>query len=149
MSPPASPPYIDTSALAKWYLNEPGSDEFEAFITRRPGAIVSRLAAVELRCLLARRRRAGDIAPEIEAEAYRLFERDVGRGHLDLRPLDDAHAVAALDLLDNRLRHHPLRTLDALHLAAALDASAAVIATADRLMARAAADLGLQAATFG
>lgn len=151
MSPPAAPPppYVDTSALAKWYLNEPGSDEFEAYIRRRPGAIVSRLAAVELRCLLARRRRAGDIAPEIEAEAYRLFERDVGRGHLDLRPLDDAHAVAALDLLDGRLRHHPLRTLDALHLAAALAASAAVIATADRVMGRAAADLGLDVATFG
>ena len=68
MSQPAAPTYLDTSALAKWYLNEPGSDEFEAFIARRPGAIVSRLAAVELRCLPARRRRAGDIAPEIEEQ---------------------------------------------------------------------------------
>ena len=72
----------------------------------------------------------------------------MGRGHPDRRPLDDAHAVAALDLLD-RLRPHPLRTLDALHLAAALGAAAAVLATADRVMARAAADLGLDVATFG
>ncbi len=29
-------PYLDTSALAKWYLNEPFSKEFEAFIQEQP-----------------------------------------------------------------------------------------------------------------
>ena len=31
-------PYLDTSALAKWYLNEPFSEEFEAFIREQPTA---------------------------------------------------------------------------------------------------------------
>jgi uncharacterized protein len=51
-------PYIDTSALAKWYLNEPRSEDF--------GAVISRLTVVEFRCLIARRRRAGDIDLEDE-----------------------------------------------------------------------------------
>ena len=129
--------YVDTSALAKWYVNEPGSDAFAAFIMRRAPATISRLTVVELRCLLARRRRAGDMPREIESEAYRLFEDDLRRGHLDLHPLDDTHAIAASGLLE-RLAAHPLRTLDALHLAIALEASAAVLATADRVMAHAA-----------
>lgn len=50
-------PYLDTSALAKWYLNEPFSEKFEAFIQEYSTAAISRLTVVELRCLLARRRR--------------------------------------------------------------------------------------------
>jgi predicted nucleic acid-binding protein len=40
-------PYIDTSALAKWYLNEPRSEDFGAFITRQEKAVISRLTVVE------------------------------------------------------------------------------------------------------
>lgn len=36
--------YIDTSALAKWYLNEPRSEDFEAFIRQQASAAISRLA---------------------------------------------------------------------------------------------------------
>jgi uncharacterized protein len=48
----AEPAYIDTSALAKWYLPEPGSDAFVDFIRYQDGAAISRLTTVELRCLL-------------------------------------------------------------------------------------------------
>ena len=51
-----SAPYLDTSALAKWYLNEPHAEAFEAYITRQASAAISRLAVVEFRCLPARRR---------------------------------------------------------------------------------------------
>ena len=57
--------YIDTSALAKWYLNEPRSQDFESYIRSQRGALISRLTVMELRCLLARRRRAGDGAVPI------------------------------------------------------------------------------------
>jgi uncharacterized protein len=141
--------YVDTSALAKWYLNEPGSEAFEAFITRRAVATISRLTVVEFRCLLARRRRAGELSAEAEIRAYRLFEGDLRRGHLDLYALDDFHAIAALGLLERLAATHPLRTLDALHLAIALEAAAPVLATADRVMAEAAIALGLEVVTFG
>jgi predicted nucleic acid-binding protein len=39
--------YVDTSALAKWYLPESGSDAFVDFIQRQNGAVISRLAPVE------------------------------------------------------------------------------------------------------
>jgi uncharacterized protein len=66
----AEPAYIDTSALAKWYLPEPGSDAFVDFVPGQERAAISRLTTVELRCLLARRRRAGDITAQHERDAW-------------------------------------------------------------------------------
>ena len=52
---PAAEPYIDTSALAKRYLNEPGSEALDAFLGTLSRALISRLTVVEPRCLLRRR----------------------------------------------------------------------------------------------
>lgn len=79
-------PYLDTSALAKWYLNEAGSEEFEDYILRLHGAWISALSQVEMRCLLARRRRAGDFDPSFEEVAFATFQEDVRRGVLDASP---------------------------------------------------------------
>jgi predicted nucleic acid-binding protein len=144
-----SAPYIDTSALAKWYLNEPGSDAFAAFITAQSHGAISRLSALELRCLLARRRRAGEIGEAIETQAFDLLRRDIVAGHLTLHPLSDAHAQAATDLVDRLSPTHSLRALDALHLAIAGACAAEVVATADRVMADAAEALGFEVARFG
>lgn len=141
-------PYVDTSALAKWYISEPGSERFEDFVRGFPRVIISRLTMVELRCLLARRHRAGDIASAKADEAFSLFESDVRRGHLDVRPLQDEHALIALDLL-RALPRHALRTLDVLHLAIVQSIGARSLATADRRMARAAEALGVEAVIFG
>ena len=91
-------PYLDTSALAKWYLNEPFAEEFEAFIQEQPTAAVSRLTVVEFRCLLARRRRAGEVTKSIESRVYASFEKDVGAGFLQVYPVADEHLIAALSL---------------------------------------------------
>ena len=37
--------YLDTSALAKWYLNEPGSEELVAWLVDQEVAWVSTLTA--------------------------------------------------------------------------------------------------------
>ena len=141
-------PYLDTSALAKRYLNEPGSENFERFFQDQRQAAISRLTTVEFRCLLARRRRAGDLTRRIEEAAFRLFLDDVAGGYLQVHPLVDDHARTALALL-KRLDTHSLRTLDALHLAIASAIGAETLATADRIMARAAAEIGLHVAMFG
>ena len=47
-----------------------------------------------------------------------------------------------------RYPDHPLRTLDALHLTVAADLDVSVLATADRVMADAAASMGFQVARF-
>jgi predicted nucleic acid-binding protein len=140
--------YVDTSALAKWYLPESGSEAFADFIRRQGGAAISRLTTVELRCLLARRRRARDITAQHERDAWSTFEDDIRDGHLHVEALSDAHAVAARDLLE-QFHDLPLRTLDALHLAIARSLGVGVVATADHVMGRAAEALGLTAITFG
>jgi len=140
-------PYLDTSALAKWYLNEARSEEFERFLRAHDSAAISRLTVVEFRCLLARRRRAREISPPLERDLFAAFLEDISRGFLSAHPLEDAHAFAALEMLST-LKAIPLRTLDALHLAIAREISASLLATADLVMAQAATALGLQVARF-
>lgn len=142
-----TPAYLDTSALAKWYLNEPFSEQFETYIQRQTTAAISRLTVVEFRCLLARRRRAGEIDKTIESRVYASFEKDVGGGFLEVHPVADEHLVTALGLI-TRLRQHPLRTLDALHLAMARGIRCQELATADRIMADAAKAMGLAVERF-
>jgi predicted nucleic acid-binding protein len=140
-------PYLDTSALAKWYLNEPFSEEFEAFIQGQPAAAISRLTVVEFRCLLARRRRANEITKTIEARVFAAFEDDIRAGFLQVYPVLDEHLVAALGLI-SRLSRFPLRTLDAMHLAITQNIHVRHLATADRTMAGAGNALGLKIERF-
>jgi uncharacterized protein len=145
---PATRCYLDTSALAKWYVREVGSSEFEAFVQTVPDAVSGRLVVAELRCLLARRRREGALTPDAERRAYALFLEDVAHGHIRIEPMPDDRYAAAVRLID-RLPALPLRTPDALHLASALAADAAQLANADRAMAAAGEALGLEVAFFG
>ena len=140
-------PYLDTSALAKWYLNEPFAEEFEAFIQEQPTAAVSRLTVVEFRCLLARRRRAGEVTKSVESRVYASFEKDIGAGFLQVYPVADEHLIAALGLITG-LGRYALRTLDALHLAIARGIHCRRLATADRTMAGAAKAAGLDVVRF-
>ena len=124
-------PYLDTSALAKWYLNEPFSEEFEAFIQEQPAAAI----------------RAGEITRAIESRVYASFEKDVGAGSLQVHPVADEHLIAAVGLIE-RLGRYPLRTLDALHLAIAQGIHCRQLATADKIMADAGKAAGLGIARF-
>jgi hypothetical protein len=140
--------YLDTSALAKWYVREPGSEAFEAFVTGVSDPVISRLVVVEMRCLLARRRRAGLLSADLEALIYGRFTEQVAAGHLRVEPIADARLLGALDLIQ-RLPAVPLRTLDAIHLSSALAAAVTVLATADLTMREAALQLGIDVAFFG
>lgn len=139
--------YVDTSALAKWYVNEAHSEEFEGFINQVGQGLIARLTVVEFRCLLARRRRAAAIDTRQENAAFRAFETDAKDGYWRIEPVHDAHLLTALDLLE-RLRAIPLRTLDAIHLAIARTSKANMIATADKIMADAARLLELETRNF-
>jgi predicted nucleic acid-binding protein len=140
-------PYIDTSALAKWYFNEARSDEFVSFLVAQGAADISRLTAVELNNLVQRRRRTNDIDDALRDAILATFDEDVRKGFLLVHTLEDRHAVRAIELLE-RLSATGLRALDAIHLAIAVDIEATVIATADRIMANAAAALNLQVERF-
>jgi predicted nucleic acid-binding protein len=139
--------YVDTSALAKWYLNEPQSEKFESFITAAADAAISRLTVVEFRCLLARRRRAGDITAAQETRIADAFAADLAGGALTVHAIEDGDFGSAVILI-TELRKQPLRTLDALHLAIVRRLRLGLVATADRVMVAACKELGIDTATF-
>lgn len=139
--------HFDTSAVAKWYLNEPRSDDVEAYLRSHEPVAVSWLTVVEMRSLLARRRREGDFPPEIEWRVFATFQEDIRVGHLRLHHSRDDVPSSAVRIL-GELTDIPLRTLDALQLALAVDAGAASLGTADRVMAAAAPRLGMTVLAF-
>ncbi len=140
--------YLDTSGLAKWYLNEAGSDEVETFLLQEAPVAISTLTVVEMRCLLARRRRGGEIDPMLEMRIFATFEEDMRAGHLVRHPVDDAMVGSAAGLIA-AVADHPLRSLDALHLSIAIGLGVTTVATADQVMAGAAEALDLQVKRFG
>jgi hypothetical protein len=140
--------YFDTSALAKWYLNEAKSEEVTRFILDHAPVVTSTLTSVEMRSLLARRRRMGDITPEQEMQIWSAFEEDHRQGFIVSQPITDKIVASASGLIA-ALFANPLRTLDALQLSAAREGQSSVLATADRVMAAAAKDLGIEVADFG
>ena len=122
--------YLDTTALAKWYLNEAGSEAFVEFLQGLDSAVISSLSVTEMRSLLSRRRRMGDLSVELESVLFAALLDDIDRGWLQRYP------------------EHPLRTLDALHLTVAADLAVSIVATADGVMADAALSMGLQVVRF-
>jgi predicted nucleic acid-binding protein len=139
--------YFDTSALAKWYLNEAKSAEVEEFVLQECPVAISLLTKLEMRSLMARRRREEHFDAETQGRILATFEGDIAAGHLILLP----HTVESFLLAESLLGAHPdvpLTSLDALHLGVMRSAGATVLATADRVMARAAAALGMECRVF-
>jgi predicted nucleic acid-binding protein len=139
--------YIDTSALAKWYLNEPRSDAVEKYIQEHGPLAISDLTLVEMRSLLARRRRERDIDAIIEARVFASVQEDIRQGFLVCHHLPGGLASAAVNLISS-LPHISLRTLDALHLSIAKEIDAAIVVTADRIMVAGAEALGVSVVRF-
>src|SRR4030042_1356228 len=91
--------YFDTSALAKWYLNEARSDDVEKYIQEHGPVDISDLTLVEMRSLLARRRREGNIDPKMEIQVFATFEEDIRLKFLIVHTLPNAWATGAVNLL--------------------------------------------------
>jgi len=139
--------YFDTSALAKWYINEARSEDVEHYIQEHGPVAISDLTVVEMRCLLARRRRDRSITSTIEMEVFATFQEDIRQKFLSCYPLPHDIAEGAINLL-SFLSDIPLRSLDVLHLMIARDISADVVVTADTIMAAAAKALGFSVVRF-
>jgi predicted nucleic acid-binding protein len=140
------PSFVDSSALLKLYIPEPGAVWMTQ--TVRPGGIaVSDLAITEIGVTLTRLARMG-LLPEREArDTWKLFRRDV-RGFLIYR-LDRAALVGAANIAARIAM--PLRSLDALQLRGSIEAAAdarrarqapPTFVSADDRLLRAAASLG-------
>lgn len=139
--------YCDTSALAKWYINESKSEEVEEFLRKACPVAISLLTKVEMRSLVSRRTRLGELDADMQGRVLATFEGDIAAGHLVLVP----HTVASFLLAESLLGAQPdfaLTTLDALHLGVVRSSGLATLATADRVMAAAAGALGIDCRVF-
>jgi predicted nucleic acid-binding protein len=139
--------YFDTSALAKWYIREARSEEVAKYIQDHGPIDMSDLTIVEMRALLARRRRERNIGSQTEIRIYATFEEDMRQKFLVCHPLPTDFAAAAANLLST-FPNLPLRTLDALHLTIAKEIQAEILATADRVMADGAKAMGFSVIRF-
>lgn len=139
--------YFDTSALAKWYINESRSDDVEKYIQEHGPVSISELSVVEIRCLLARRRRERNIDSKMEAQVFATFQEDIRQNFLICHPLPENLATGAVNLL-SILTDIPLRTLDALHLMIAREIQTNILATADKIMAVGGKAMGFSVVRF-
>lgn len=139
--------YLDTSALAKWYVNESRSEDVEEYVRSVYPVYISLLTKIEMKSLAARRTREGHIDLVTQGKVIATFEGDIAGGHLVLLP----HTVESFLIAETLLGSHPeiaLRTLDAMHLGIMRAAGVVTLATADRVMAQAADALGMECETF-
>ncbi len=139
--------YVDTSALAKWYVNESRSEDVEEYVRSVYPVYISLLTKIEMRSLAARRVREGHINVVTQGKVIATFEGDIAGGHLVLLP----HTTESLLIAESLLGAHPeipLRSLDAMHLGVMQAAGITALATADRVMAQAAEALGMECETF-
>jgi predicted nucleic acid-binding protein len=111
--------YLDTSALAKLYVDEPGQDRVEALINSVGTIVTSVIAYPETRAVFARRLSSGEITHAEHAEMVANFDDDWNAiNEIDVVP---ALYRRAGDLL---VAHPRLRAMDAIHMASALEAKA-------------------------
>lgn len=139
--------YFDTSALAKWYLNEPQSEDVEKYVQEHGPVDISDLTIVEMRSLFSRRRRERDIDAKTEIRVFATFEEDIRQKFLFCHPLPNGWAAGAVNLLAV-LSELPIRALDALHLIVAKEIQSEILVTADRVMAAGAKALGFSVVRF-
>ena len=114
--------FFDSSALAKLYQSEAGSERVEAmFRELNCRMVISRLAAVEMHSVFAGRVRMGTLSPADADVLRNHFLDDVASARLTVLAITHGHYAEAERLLKQHGNTARLRTLDALQLAVALD----------------------------
>jgi uncharacterized protein len=130
--------FFDSSALAKRYIEEKGSDRLQAIISSASALGVSVICIPELISALCRRRRETRLSSRQYREAKAAVFADI----------EDASVIGISEEVIARsvelLEHFPLRSADALHIACAAEWSAELFVSADERQARAARAHGLQ-----
>ena len=90
--------FLDTSALAKRYIQEPGSEELEElFLSSASDVIVSTLALPEFAAALGRKMRDREIGKRAGTKAMKELEQDWNNLFIKI-PITDSVALAAASL---------------------------------------------------
>ena len=130
--------FFDSSALAKRYIEEKGSDQVQAVLSSASALAVSVICVPETVCALRCRRRER----KISTEEYRNAKATV------LSDIDDATVIGITEEVIAQavvlLEHFPLRSADALHIACASAWSTDLFASAGDRQCKAARARGLR-----
>ncbi|OGT78569.1 MAG: twitching motility protein PilT [Gammaproteobacteria bacterium RIFCSPLOWO2_02_FULL_56_15] len=130
--------FLDSSALAKRYVAEPGSDEVLKICERAEVLIIAVVAVPELISAFCRLQRE----TRITASQYSALKKDFFIDIADALVCDTTPEV--LQLAISRLEQYPLRGMDAIHIGAAQACGADVFVSADTRQCAACADLGME-----
>lgn len=113
--------FLDTSALVKYYHNEPGSARVSALIDDPANTIwISRLSLIELHSVFTRKVREGSLTAVAFHQWRRRFFADVRSRKFRVVRTAPSQEREAMRLLTSHGLAIPLRTLDAMQLAVAL-----------------------------
>jgi predicted nucleic acid-binding protein len=109
--------FLDTSALVKLYVQEPGTDRLLHLISDQPENrfAVLTISVVEVRSAIRRRQRAGDIEASIAVEVLESLQR-----HMESRFLRQAVNDIVIDTALEMIDRYSLRAYDAVQLAGCL-----------------------------
>jgi len=130
--------FLDTSAFAKRYVAEQGSEKVLAMCQQADSLVVSVICLPELISTLSRLVREKKLAKP----AYRKLKGDAVA---DLADVDICQITPeVLATVVSLLELHPLRAMDALHVACALACGPDVFVSADRRQLSAARKAGLK-----
>lgn len=130
--------FLDTSAFAKRYITEQGTDEVLELCRQAEGLVVSVICVPELISTLSRLVRER----KLTKAAYRKLK---GEAIADLEDADICQITSEiLASVVALLEEHPLRAMDALHLACALNYQADAFVSADHRQLSAARKAGLK-----
>ncbi len=130
--------FLDSSALAKRYVQEPGSDRLEEILFSASSLGVSVICVSEVVSALCRRRRERKLSRQEYLKAKQaLFEDIEDASVLNVTEQIVARAVELLE-------RWPLRSPDSLHVASAAEWSAELFVSADERQCAAARAYGLQ-----
>ena len=133
----------DSSALAKRYILEEGSDKIDQFLQNASQLGLCTILVPEIISGLNRRRRERILS----SDAYRTVKRQL---------MDDVHDAIVLQVTPAVISHsvklleiNILRAMDALHIACALEWQAELFVTADKRQYKAAQNAGLLSELIG
>lgn len=130
--------FLDTSAFAKRYIAEQGSDKVLALCRQAESLVVSVICVPELISTLSRLVRE----KKLTRAAYRKLK---GEAIADLEDADICQITPEiLASVVSLLEEHPLRAMDALHLACALNCQPDAFLSTDRRQLSAARKAGLK-----
>ena len=134
---------VDSSSLAKRYIQEPGSDKLDEFLQLTSELALCVIVVPEIISGLNRRFREGLLTWKNYRETKKQLLEDVR----DATVLQLTSAVISLSV--TLLERNALRAMDALHIACALEWKADLFITSDKKQFEAAMNAGLKSEYIG